>query len=315
MSKFRQALDEYLTTSRALGSKQKWAAQALPNFVSFLDREGAAFITTDLAVRWATTPVGVQAATWARRLCVVRRFANWMWVADQRTEIPAPRLLPAGHRRPRPHIYSDQEILDLMNAAKGLRSASGLRAQTYRTLVGLLAACGLRPGEALALDVADVDLQAGILSVRLTKFGKSRFVPVEPTTCLALLHYAQLRDQLWPQGQSKAFLVSEQGARLPSCAVQRTFATLTRSIGLRPSASRGRSGRGPRLQDLRHTFATKRLVEWYRAGLDVSRMMPGLSTYLGHSNVTCTYWYIQAVPELLQLATERLTAGTVGGAR
>jgi site-specific recombinase XerD len=315
MSNFRQALDEYLTTSRALGSKQKWAAQALPNFVAFLDREGAAFITTDLAVRWATTPVGVQAETWARRLSVARRFAVWIWATDARTEIPPQRLLPAGHRRKTPHIYSDQEILDLMTAARGLHSASGLRAQTYRTLVGLLAACGLRPGEALALDEADVDLQAGILSVRLTKFGKSRFVPVEPTTCRALRHYALLRDRLCPQRQSQAFLVSEQGQRLLSCAAQRTFATLTRSIGLRPSASRARSGRGPRLQDLRHTFATKRLIEWYRAGLDVSRMMPGLSTYLGHSGVSCTYWYIQAVPELLQLATERLTAGTVGGAR
>lgn len=313
MSQLRQALDEYVSTSRALGMQQKWASLALPAFIDFMDREGAEFITTDRAVRWATTPVGVQPATWARRLSVVRRFAVWLAVSDQRTEIPPLGLVRSRNRRPPPHIYSDGEIRDLLTAAGHLRSPSGLRARTYQTLIGLLASSGLRPGEALALDEGDVDLCQGILSVRLTKFGKSRFVPVAPSTCAALREYARERDELCPKRPSPAFLVTESGKRIPGGMARRTFAGLGRSVGLRPQGERRWVGKGPRLQDLRHTFATRRLVEWYQAGLEVDRLMPGLSTYLGHSEVAHTYWYIQAVPELLQLATERMQR-KVGGA-
>jgi integrase len=184
---------------------------------------------------------------------------------------------------------------------------------TYVTLIGLLSATGLRPGEALALDIGDVDLQSGILAIRETKFGKSRFVPVEDSTRAALARYAKQRDALYSRRATEAFLVSERGRRVHSCAARRTFAKMSCAIGLRAPTGSRRIGRGPRLQDFRHSFATRRLIEWYRAGLDVGRELPKLATYLGHVDVGHTYWYIEAVPELLQLATERLGGHQPGG--
>ena len=176
----------------------------------------------------------------------------------------------------------------------------------YTTLVGLLAATGLRPGEALALDDKDVDLRDGILTVRETKFGKSRFVPVHDSTRRVLAHYAEHRDRLCPRRPSEAFLVSERGTRLCQEIARYTFAQVSRAIGLRAPAGGRRKGRGPRLHDILHSFVVRKLIDWYRAGLDVEREMPKLATYLGHVHVRHTYWYIEAVPELLQLATERL---------
>jgi len=246
---------------------------------------------------------------------MVRRFAAWLSAFDRRTEVPPRNLIEARHRRNKPHIFTDQQIEQLMAEAARLDSPTGLRARSYVTLIGLLAATGLRPGEALALDERDVDLQDGVLAIRQTKFGKSRFVPVEVSTRAALTQYAQRRDKLCPRPRTEAFLVSERGTRLEGSAARRTFAKMSCTVGLRRSGQGRRLGRGPRLQDFRHTFATRRLVEWYRAGFDVEREMPKLSTYLGHVDVAHTYWYIEAVPELLQLATEHLSSCQKGGAR
>jgi integrase len=202
-----------------------------------------------------------------------------------------------------------------MDESARLTSPTGLRAITYVTLIGLLSATGLRPGEALALDLADVDLQSGILAIRESKFGKSRFVPVEDSTRAALSRYAKRRDELCPRRLTEAFLVSERGQRVHGCAARRTFARISCTIGLRAPTGSRLLGRGPRLQDFRHSFATSRLIEWYRTGLDVGRELPKLSTYLGHVDVGHTYWYIEAVPELLQLATERFGGHQTGGER
>ena len=157
-----------------------------------------------------------------------------------------------------------------------------------------------------------MDLLGGLLTIRESKFGKSRFVPLEESVRAALADYDTLRDSARPYRDSPAFLVTERGSRLRAGAVRLTFANLCKAVGLRPWGRPRRSGRGPRLQDLRHSFATRRLVAWYRAGLDVDRLMPRLSTYLGHASTVQTYWYIQAVPELLQLATERLETAARG---
>jgi integrase len=306
------ALTEYLQTRRALGTKLGWPESSLRRFVDFIEAEGEEFVTMETAVRWATQSAGVQRATHARRLGIVRGFAVWLQATDTRTQVPPHGLLPARQRRPLPHIYSDREITDLMVAAGRLRSASGLRRVTFQTLIGLLAATGLRPGEALALDVADVDLVGRVMAVRESKFGKSRFVPLDESARAALVAYAELRDAVRPCRESRAFLVTERGSRLRACTTRLTFAMLCRAVGLRPAREAGRRGRGPRLQDFRHTFATRRLIEWYRAGLDVDRLMPRLATYLGHVRVAETYWYIQAVPELLRLATERLERAAQG---
>jgi integrase len=314
MSAIRDALVQYVAVRRALGTKFREPALTLDHFVDFLQREGAEFITTELALRWATEHKSVQRATWARRLTLVRGFAAWLSAVDARTVVPPRRLLASRRRRNAPHIYTHQEIERLMLEAAGLPSPTGLRALTYSTLIGLLAATGLRPGEVLALDRSDVDLSNGILSIRQTKFGKSRFVPVEDSTRVALQRYAQQRDRLCLRRLDEAFLICERGVRLDGSAVRRTFAKMSCTIGLRTQAQRRRIGRGPRLQDFRHSFATARLVEWYRAGLDVSRELPKLATYLGHVDVGLTYWYIEAVPELLQLASQYISGKPPGGA-
>jgi len=314
MTALHDALAEYVALRRALGTQLREPAVRLEHFVDLLDREGAEFITTELALRWARQPAAAQPATWARRLSIVRGFAAWLSLFDPRTEVPPRGLLKARHRRKKPHIFTDLQIEQLMAEASRLHSPTGLRALTYMTLIGLLAATGLRPGEALALNVCDVDLQHGILAIRQTKFGKSRFVPVEDSTRAALALYAQQRDTLCPRRRTEAFLVSEQGMRLQDCTARRTFAKLSVTVGLRKPVEGRRIGRGPRLQDFRHTFTTRRLLEWYRAGTDVSREIPKLATYLGHVEIGLTYWYIEAVPELLQLASERLVAPQRGSA-
>jgi integrase len=314
MSALHDALAEYLATRRALGTQLMWPESALRNFVDFVEAEGAKFLTIELATGWAFQPPGVQRATHARRLAIVRAFAVWVQATDPRTQVPPKGLLPATNRRPEPHIYSDGEIADLMAAADRLRSASGLRGATFKTLIGLLAATGLRPGETRNLDLGDVDLVGGILLVRESKFRKTRFVPLEPSAQAALMDYATFRDAVRPHRETPAFLVTARGSRLEGGAVRRTFAMLCQVVGLRPRRHR-HAGRGPRLQDMRHTFATRRLIEWYRAGLDIDRLMPRLATYLGHVSAVETYWYIQAVPELLRLATERMERTARGGAR
>jgi integrase len=315
MSALHNSLSEYLATRRALGTQLKWPASSLRRFVDFVESEGAEFVTTELAMRWSTQSVGVQRATLARRLGIVRGFATFLQAMDSRTQVPPQRLLPAGRRRPTPHIYTDREIAGLMTATDRLRSGSGLRRATFRTLLGLLAATGLRPGEALALDVTDVNLEGGVLTVRESKFGKSRFVPLDESTRVALAAYAKFRDTVRSCRETPAFLVTGLGSRVPPHTARLTFASLCQAVGLRQRLHAHRIGRGPRLQDIRHTFATRRLIEWYRAGLNVDRLMPRLATYLGHACVAHTYWYIQAVPELLSLATERQEMAAYEGAR
>jgi integrase len=314
MSALHDALSEYLAARRALGTQLIWPESSLRKFVDFVEAEGAEFLTTELAMRWALQSVGVQRATHSRRLAIVRGFAVWLQATDARTQVPPRRLLPARHRRPEPHIYSNSEIADLMSASGQLKSATGLRGATFRTLIGLLAATGLRPGEALKLDISDVDLSSGVLAVHESKFRKSRVVPLAQSANAALLAYATFRDAVLPRRETQAFLVTERGSRLVGGVVRRTFAGLCQETGLRPRLHR-RAGRGPRLQDIRHTFATRRLVEWYRAGLNVDQLMPRLATYLGHVSTVETYWYIQAVPELLLLATNRLETATLGDVR
>lgn len=313
MSLLHNALAEYLAFRRKLGTRLSEPGITLIHFVDFLENEGHQYITTEAAVRWATLPKGVQAATCARRLGHVRGFARWLSATDPRNQIPDRGILHARHRRPTPYIFSELEITELMVQAAQLHSKAGLRSLTYVTLIGLLASTGLRPGEALKLDMSDVDFDKGILLIRETKFGKSRFVPVTDSTRAALERYAQQRRKLWRPTWTEAFLVSENGKRIDGSTARKTFAGLSRSIGIRAKVAGKRVGRGPRQQDLRHTFATRKLIEWYRNGSDVTRMMPTLSTYLGHGSVHATYWYIQAIPELLQLAAQHSTVCAQGG--
>ncbi len=306
MSELRQAMDEYLTLRRSLGFELREPETVLRCFVAFAEREGASYIATDLVLRWTRQPSRAQPATWASWVAMVRRFARWWSATDPRTEVPPEGLLPHRFRRQRPYIYSDDEIERLVRAAAQLSSANGMRALAFSTFFGLLAATGMRLSEGLALDRSDVDLDQGILTVRRAKFGKSRLVPLHASTREALESYAAQRDRILRRVETPAFFVSEHGRRITQWSARYNFARVSQQIGLRQPVGDYRHGHGPRLHDLRHRFAVRTLIEWYRTGLDVEREIPKLATYLGHVHVNDTYWYIEAVPELLQLATERL---------
>jgi integrase/recombinase XerD len=304
VNSLNSALQDYISIRRNLGFRLRIPASLLKNFVAFLKAEGASHITTELALRWATQPATSQPATWAWRLGIVRRFASWLSATDPRTEIPPFGILSHRYRRKTPHIYTDSEIKKILAQAQQLPSYKGLRAGTFTTLFGLLAVTGMRVNEALGLDREDVDLTLGILHIRRTKFGKSRYVPVHLSTVKALRRYAKARDRVVSIRSTPAFFVSEQGNRITEWTARYTFAKLSQRLGLRVPAKG--YGRGPRLHDMRHRYAARTLVQWYRAGLDVERELPKLATYLGHVHVNDTYWYLEAVPELLQLATDRL---------
>jgi len=306
MSDLRQALKDYLDIRRALGFELHTPARYLRTFVAFLEAHGASHITTEMAVRWAKQPPDGEPANWARRLGIARQFAAWHRTMDPRTEVPPTGLIPQSYRRKRPYIYTHEEIVMLVKAAGQIPSSKGLSGQTYSTIFGLLAVTGMRVSEAVGLDRQDIDLDAAILSIRRTKFGKSRRVPLHASTRDALKDYAEVRDRLIPTAMTPAFFVSERAGRITHWSTRYNFAKVSRQVGLRAPAGRHRHGHGPRLHDLRHRFAARTLVDWYRAGRDVEREMPKLSTYLGHVHTGDTYWYIEAVPELLQLATERL---------
>jgi integrase len=308
MSDLRTSLVEYLALRRKLGFKLYDTGNQLHSFVSFAEQEAASFITTDLALRWATQPADCLPAWWASRLSMVRCFARYRSASDSRTEIPPQGLLPYRYHRRPPYIYSTDEITRLIKAAQQLHSPTGLRADTYSTMFGLLAITGMRVREAISLDRKDVDLQQELLTVRKSKFGKSRLVPVHQSTQRALRQYDLLRERICSRPKTSSFFVSEGGSRLTYCSVRRTFVRLSRQIGLRGPEDR----HGPRLHDLRHGFAIRTLLSWYQAGFDVEQHMPKLSTYLGHAHVTDTYWYISAAPELLRLAALRLES-TDGG--
>ena len=303
MTGIRQAIDDYLAVRRALGYKLEDHGWLLAGFASYMETAGAATITTGLALAWATLPEDALPSWHAARLRVVRGFARHLQAIDPATEVPPAGLLACRNRRAMPYLYSDAEVAALMAATASLRPA--LHAATHKTLIGLLSASGMRLGEAIRLDRADLDAGEGIVTVRDSKFAKSRQIPLHPSTLAALTGYGQLRDQHFPQPKTPALLVSTAGTRLISQGIHYVFARLVRQAGLRPRSQECR----PRLHDFRHSLAVNTLLAWYREGLDVQARLPLLSTLLGHSKPASTYWYLSAVPELLALAAERRQTG------
>jgi integrase/recombinase XerD len=299
MSRLRRAVTQYLTVRRALGFRLVHTGRLLHQFVAFAETARAQTLTTQLAVQWATLPPG-SSAWHAQRLGIVRCFARWWQSIDSDTEVPPTDVLSARTRRCAPYLYSDADITALMSAAATLRSP--LAAATMQTFIGLVFSTGMRRGEALGLNRDDLDPSAGVLTIRAPKFDKPRQLPLHTSTVTALVTYAQRRDQLCPYPRTAAFFVSTTGVRLPASTVWQTFHTLLRQarIGSRTPGCR------PRIHDARHTFAVTTLLGWYRDGVDVQARLPLLSTYLGHTDPSNTYWYLHAVPELLTLAADRL---------
>lgn len=300
MSELHVAVNDYLTIRRALGFKLEDPSHLLPQFVDFLERAGASTVTTELAVAWAKQPPDAHPNQWGRRMSAVRCFARHLQTLVPRTEVPPPDLLPRSPRRASPYLYSEADIAALMKAAGALRSP--LRAATFKTFIGLLAVTGMRTGEALRLDRDDLDEANGLLTILNSKFGKSREIPLHPSTVEALQTYARMRDELFPRPTTTSFFVSTTGTRFIYNVFHLTFLELVRQAGLQRRSATCR----PRPHDLRHTFAVRTLLGWYYAGLDVEAQMPLLSTYLGHFKPCDTYWYLSATPELLALAGQRL---------
>ena len=304
MTPLRQALQEYLALRRSLGFRLRAAGNSLPQFVRFMEQHRAASITQALALAWAQEPASpVQRV---HRLTFVRGFARYCSAMDPRTQVPPPGLLPFRPRRVRPYLYSSSELRDLLAVARQLPvrgDRERLRPWVYYCLFGLLSVTGLRLGEACNLTLPDVDLAAGVLTIRGAKFGKSRLVPLHASTCTVLAAYLARRQQHWAGRVVSDYLfVSSRGSRLNTTGVDRTFRALSRQIGLRGATA----SRDPRLHDLRHRFATNTLVRWYRAGQDPARRLPILSAYLGHVHVANTQWYLEASPALMRAAMRRL---------
>jgi integrase/recombinase XerD len=308
MSQLAGHVEDYLTLRRALGFKLGKEGRLLPDFAAFADAAGAATVTVDLAVRWAAKPEGTSPVWAAQRLTMVRGLARYLQAVDPDTQVPSAGLLPARTRRATPHIYSDAEVAALMTAARALRNP--LKAATFETLIGLLAVTGMRGSEAMALDRGDLDAAAGLLTIRATKFRKSRQLPLHCSTLRALAAYQATRDRLCPSPAAASLLVSSTGARLCHSTVQPVFRHLLRQAGTGQGTQRPRAA----IHGLRHTFAVTTLLGWYRDGQDVQARLPALSTYLGHASPAATYWYLTATPELLALAAGRLEARP-GGAR
>lgn len=299
MSRLGTALERYIHMRQGLGYKFDGPARRLSDFVTFMDAHGAGIITTKLAMEWVTL-IGKQ-PSWTIRLTDVRCFAQHLAHFDPLTEVP-PTNAVSPLRRVKPYIYTDAEIEALLEAALSLPPAKALRRWTYHCLFGLIAVAGLRHSEALNLDRDDVDLSQGIITIRETKFGKSRLIPLHTTTVAALSDYSVRRDKHLDPPRSPYFFVAEQGGRLLHQYVHRVFWRLSRQIGLRQKGQRN----GPRIHDLRHSFAVHTLINWYRAGQDVEQQLPVLSTFLGHVGIRDTYWYLSAAPELMDHAARRL---------
>lgn len=307
MTTLHQALTDYLFVRRSLGYKLQRAEKLLRQFLDYLDAAGTELITTEHALTWACQ-TGPSRSSWqSQRLAVVRGFARYLQSLDIDAEVPLQDLLPWQSRRASPYLYTEQEIMALIEAATTL--GSPLRVATYQTLIGLLSVTGMRVGEAIDLDSDDFDAEHAVLTVRHAKFNKTRELPLHATTVVALQRYHEQRGCAQRKAKTSALFISLAGTRLHYANVQHTFQRLVRQAGL---VARTRACR-PRLHDLRHNFAVSTLIDAYRQGADTQQRLTLLSTYLGHVDPGWTYWYLSASPELLGQAAERLVQHSGGG--
>ncbi|QGH69783.1 tyrosine-type recombinase/integrase [Pseudactinotalea sp. HY158] len=301
-------IGDYLRVRRALGYKLDGVEHTLNHFVAYLHVRGARTVTIEHAVGFATAPPARTPRTQALRLSAIRCFARWAHCQNPDIEVPPARLLPARPTRVAPFIYTAAQVQAMLDAAGTLTPE--LRAATYQTLIGLMAATGIRTGEAIALDIASFDQRGRTLTV-VGKYGKVRMLPLHPTVAAALTAYLQQRDRLLPASTCTALLISTVGTRLHPSGVHPTFRKLTDKAGLGPVSSSCR----PRLHDLRHTFAVNTMLDAYRAGADPAAVLPVLATWLGHTEPRDTYWYLTGTTELLATATERLDASAAPSGR
>jgi integrase len=284
------AAEQYLAFRRKLGFALHIEGEQLLRFARYVESIGhKGPLTVELAIQWAKLSHGIMISH-ARRLDIVRRFARYLKHSVPQTEVPPEGVLGPSYRRIPPHIYSEEEVSALMGACRRLTPANGLRPCTYATLFGLLACSGMRISEALRLCTDNFDAAQGMITIVEGKFHKSRILPLHPSCVSALRAYAELRERRHPA--TRAFFVTEVGTSLKYLKVLMTFRGMADSLGW---------ARDTRIHGLRHTFAVRRLLQWYRDGEDIQRRIGQLSTYLGHCKMADTYWYLSAVPELMAL--------------
>lgn len=296
MKSLAQYAEEYLEARRSLGFKAEREKWHLTDFVSFMKAKRAHYVTTELAVTWARQPLDAYPGYWAKKLGVIRGFAKHLHLIDARHQIIPQGVLSAASRRTTPAIYTDLEVAQILKAARALKTTP-LQGRTHEVLFGLLAATGMRVGEAIRLDDDDIDW-TGVLAVHESKFRKSREVLVHDTVLDVLRSYQQERDQHVPDRRTKSFFTSRAGTRLIYNNVHHTFRRLLKLAGIQRERAR--------VHDLRHTFVVRTILRWYREGANVDACMPILSTYLGHRSPASTYWYLTATPELMAVVGRKL---------
>jgi len=299
-------LTDYLAMRRSLGFKLQKHEPVLRGFLRFFATQKASYLTTELALQWARKPQNTDPAWWTERLSMLRGLATYWKTVDARTEIPSLHVLIQQYKRPTPFIYTDQQIIQILDSTRQLSSQDHL---TYWALFGLLRVTGMRVGEALALNNADVDLNEGTITVQNAKLNTSRLLPLHPTTQAALKPYVAKRNRRFTCRRDAPFFVIRNASRPLYTTVRQTYLRVLVDLGIR----KPRQHKGPRLHDLRHTFAVRSLASFYEEGRNIDAKIHALSTYLGHKNIKCTYWYLTAIPELMGLALSRLEE-KMGGA-
>jgi len=300
MTALRQIAAGYLAMRRSLGYQMTGQGRLLMDYISHLEDTGQATVTIANAVSWATRPSGTSPIWHSRRLSVVRCFARHLSAYDPSCQVPPADLLPVRGSRATPYIYSEDEICALVHAAGTL--ARPLHAASCQAVISLLAASGMRIGEAIKLTRHDVDLDAGVLTVVRGKYGASRHVPLHPSTVAMLRRYAARRDRLCPVPATGRFFITSAGTPLSAALLEQTFTRLL----IQAQITTPPGQRRPRIHDIRHTFTVASLRDWYRDGVDVQARLPVLSAMLGHVAPAATYWYLTATPDLLALAAQRL---------
>ena len=313
----QQRVDDYLAERRRLGFHLRSRDTFLAGFACFVaSRRHRGPLTVELMTDWVRQGKCGRGSpgTWARRLAKLRHFIRYLKQFEPDTEVPDELIFGPEPGRVAPHIYREEEIVKLLAAARSLGPLGSVRPATFETLFGLMASTGLRVSEAIHLRDADVDLKHGMLTVRQTKFAKSRQLPLHQSTVAALARYRRQRARHVSTTADSPFLISSRGQRLGQPLgerqAHRVFTTLRDSLGW---INRGAHD-APRLHDLRHTFAVRRMMLWHADGTDIDQMMLALSTYMGHAEISYTYWYLTAVPELMALAGGKFEhfAGLVG---
>lgn len=297
-------VESYISFKQGMGFQLLVEAAELRRLAAFaclLKHDGS--LTVELALNWVTDKPGRSRWYQARRLETVHRFAQYVRLLDNETQIPRPGIFGHCHGRTVPYIFTVDEVVLLMESASKLYSPDGLRAHSVRTAIGLLWATGLRVGELCQLDRDDVELGSGEIHVRQTKFNKERKIPIHATVVEQLRAYALKRDAVCTNTKTSHFFLWTNGEPLTVRKLDYSF-TVIRDH-LLPPGQQIWQRRPPRLYDVRHSFACATIRRWYDEGIDVNHHLLLLSTYLGHVKPSDTYWYLTGIPELLALTTDR----------